>query len=352
MGLGIAIAVNGSIDKELAQATTVEVNERMGETTTYSICYEVDISEGDLPSLIDKRLDVGSELSILVPVENATHCLVKGPVHGHQIHIEHGGAGSWIEVKGSDSSIIMDREMRSVAWSDVTDSDTVQSIIANYGYTPDVQSTTAGHYQDKHVLVQRESDLRFIYRLARRNGFLFWITCDTFGNETAHFKRPPLEGQPSVELIINLDSPNLQNLDITWDAERPTSVEGTQLDLNSKTNLEVAVGETPQMIQGNLSLKEITGDTRSIYLSAPADDAGDIRARGEGALIEADWFIKATCQCTLEGLGKIVCSHSILELRGAGSRHSGRYFVSGVHHTIDAASHRMDLELLRNGWGA
>ena len=79
MGLGIAIAVNGSPDNELIQASTVEVSERMGETTTYSIRYDMDISEGDLPLLIDGRLDEGSELSILVPLDKATHCLVKGP---------------------------------------------------------------------------------------------------------------------------------------------------------------------------------------------------------------------------------------------------------------------------------
>lgn len=350
MGLEIAIAVDGSADEELSEATTVEVHERMGEATTYSIRYEVDASEGDLPMLADSRLDVNSELSILVPVEDTTHCLVKGPVHGHQIHLEHGGAGSWMEVKGSDTSVEMDRETRSAVWADVTDSDTATSILSNYGYTPDVESASAGHYEDKHTLVQRGSDLRFVRRLARRNGFLFWITSDDQGNETAHFKRPPLSGNAESELIINLESHNLQSVDINWDIERPTSVEGIQLDLNTKTDLDLAVNQTPQTILGDSGLSTITGDTRSVHLSAPADDAGDMQARGEGALIEADWFIRATCQIGLESLGALVRAHTIVELRGAGSRHSGKYFVAGVRHTIDAVAHRMDIELVRNGW--
>jgi phage protein D len=350
MGLEIAIAVGGKADSELAEATTVEVYERMGAATTYSLRYEVDISEGDLPMLVDERLDAGSELSILVPIEDTTHCLVKGPLHGQQIHIEHGGADSWVEVQGSDSLIVMDRKTQSVVWADVTDSDAVTSILCNYGYTPDVQSTSAGHFEKKHTLVQRESDLGFVRRLARRNGFLFWVTCDAQGNETAHFKRPPLEGGADVKLVIHLASPSLQTLDISWDVERPTSIEGTQLDLNTKKNLEIAVNQTPQTILGDHSLSKITGDTRSVHLSAPADDAGDMRARGEGALIEADWFIHATCQTSLEFSGIPVRAHTIVELRGAGSRHSGKYFVAGVRHTIDATAHRMDLELIRNGW--
>ena len=322
----------------------------MGAVTTYSLRYEVDISEGDMPMLVDERLDAGSELSILVPIEDTTHCLVKGPIHGQQIHIEHGGADSWVEVQGSDSLIVMDRKTQSVVWADVTDSDAVTSILRNYGYTPDVQSTPAGHFEKKHTLVQRESDLGFVRRLARRNGFLFWVTCDAQGNETAHFKRPPLEGRADVKLVINLVSPSLQTLDISWDVERPTSIEGTQLDLNTKKNLEIAVKQTPQTILGDHSLSKITGDTRSVHLSAPADDAGDMRARGQGALIEADWFIHATCQTSLEFSGIPVRAHTIVELRGAGSRHSGKYFVAGVRHTIDATAHRMDLELVRNGW--
>jgi phage protein D len=351
MGLGIAIAVGGKTDPELALATTVEVYECLGQAMTYSIRYDVDISEGDLPLLVDGRVDAGSELSILIPVEDKMLCLVKGPVHGQNIHIEHGGAGSWAEIRGSDTSIIMDRATKSVVWSDVKDSDAVQSILSNYGYTPDVQITSAGHFENKHVLIQRESDLSFIRRLARRNGFHFWVTSDEFGTETAHFKRPPLEGGVSAELVINLDSPNLASLDIEWDVERPTSMEGKQLDLNSKTDMDVAVSQTPQSVLGDRGLNAITGDIRSVHLSAPADDAGDMQARGEAALIEADWFIRANCQTTLENLGALVRAHTVIELRGAGSRFSGKYFVAGVRHSIDAKEHRMELELVRNGWG-
>lgn len=350
MGLGIAIAVDGKPDGQLAEAATVEVYERMGEATIYRLRYEADIDDGDLPLLIARRLDPGAELSILVPMDDATACLVKGPVHGQQIHLEHGGACSWVEVQGSDTSIVMDRETNSTIWADVTDSDAVSTIIAGYGYTPDVETTNGGHYEDKHALVQRDSDLRFVRRLARRNGFLFWISCDDEGTETAHFKRPPLDGEPDTQLIINLARPNLATLDLTWDVERPTSIVGQQLDLNGKENIDGAVAATPQTILGSQSLGAITGDIRSVHLQVPVDDAGDLRARGEGALIESDWFVHATCQTSLNALGRLVRSHTVVELRGAGSRYSGRYFVAGVRHTIDATSHVMDVELVRNAW--
>lgn len=351
MGLGIAIAVNGEVDAELAEAIRVEVEERMGETTAFRLHYPADIREGDLPMLMDRRLDASAELSILVSVEGRRECLVKGPVHGQRIHLVHGGAGSTLAVIGSDTTVVMDREARSAVWADATDSDAVTSILNTYGYTTDVETTSAGHFEDKHTLVQRATDLQFVRRLARRNGFLFWVTSDARGTERAHFKRPPVGETAAADLVINLDSPNIQGLDIEWDVERPTSVEALQLDLNTKEDIDGGAEESPLEALGAAGLAEITGDTRSAHLTAPSDDAGDLRARGEGMLIEAGWFVRATCETGLERLGRLVRAHTVVRVRGAGSRHSGRYFVAAVRHVIDDTAHRMELELIRNAWG-
>lgn len=354
MGLGAAIARSGLIDEDLGQASSVEVHERMGETTTYRIRYEVHVGNDDLPLLADGRLQPGSQLSILVPVKGTVHCLVKGPVVGQQIHLQHGDTGSWLDVRGADASVEMDREARSAIWSDVTDGNVVMSILtSNYPgrFAPDVQDTAGTHLESKHALVQRDSDLRFIRRLAERNGCLFWITSNVVGPDTAHFKTPPLGGQPAVELTLNRESPSLRSFEVGFDVERPTSVQGAQLDLNTKSDLVGAVASSPQTSLGTASLAQITNDTRSVFLSAPADDAGDLQARGQGLLTEADWFVRASCQASLFALGKLVRTHTVARVRGAGRRHDGPYFVAAVRHLIDAARHRMDIELVRNGWG-
>jgi hypothetical protein len=350
MGLGLTVAVNGIADAELATATMVEVQERMGQPTTYILHYAVDISEGDLPLLTDARLDAGSEITLSVPTSADTVCLVKGPVSGQQIHFQHGGEGSTLAVQGGDTAITMDREARSQVWAGLTDSDAVSAILANYGFIPDVASTSAGHFEDKHTLIQRQSDFQFIQQLARRNGYLFWISSDAMGIETAHFKRPPLGGSSVAELIINLDSPNIQQLELAWDVERTTSVEAAQLDLNQLSDIDGGVAQTPLELLGGSGLVDIAGDTRSQYLTAPSDDGGDLQARGEGSLIDSGWFIRASCQTTYEQLGSVIRAHSVVDLRGAGQRHSGQYFVSAVRHVIDAVSHCMEIELIRNAW--
>ena len=350
MSSGISIKVNGTYDDELTQAVSIEVSENAGQTSTFTLRYNLDILDGDLPYLNDNRFDPGSELSIMVSLDDVIICLVKGPVHGQQIHLKHGGAGSCLDVKGSDTSIKMDRETQSKIWQDGTDSDAIETILSQYGYTTDVQNTSAGHFENKHSLVQRESDLSFIRRLARRNGFYFWITCDDSGIETAHFKRPQLDGTPDQQLVINLASPSISTLDIEWDAEQPTSITGKQVDLNTKNDIDVSVARSPLVVLGDLGLCDIASDTRSVHLSSPADDAGDLQSRGESSLIEADWFIHASCQTTVKELGAFVRANTVIEIHGAGTRHSGKYFVSGVRHIINATEHKMEIELIRNGW--
>jgi hypothetical protein len=352
MGLGITISVNGAADAELAEASSVEIHERMGEATTFRIRYPVDIRGGDLPVLVDGRLSTGSELSILVKAGGKLVCLVKGPVSGQQVHLCHGGSGSYVDVLGADTSITMDRENKAAIWADLTDSDAVSTIISQYGLQPDIETTSAGHFEAKHTLVQRETDLFFIRRLGRRNGYLFWITSDENGMETAHFKRPPLSGNPAQELIINLDTPNLDSLDISWDIENPTSAAANQLDLNSKSTIDGGVSASPLAPLGSTPLSAITSETRSLHLAAPADDTGDLQARSEGALIEADFFLRASGRASLNGVGSVLRAHTVVKIRGAGSRHSGNYFCAGVRHVIDPTTHSMEFELLRNAWEA
>lgn len=349
MSKGFTLILDNQVDSEmLEEVTRVEVHERLGAMTTYRLRFKVDVMEGDLRWLTDERLGPGSELAVVAGVEEPAY-LVRGPVYGQQIHLTHGVAGSWVDVDGADRCIEMDRESKVVTWSDVTDSDAAAAILAQYGFSPDVEKTDAGHYENKHVLMQRESDLQFLQKLARRNGFYLWITSDETA-DTAHFVPPPLSGEPDATLIINLDDANLEAMDLAWDVERPTSVVGQQLDLNSKSNLDGAVRDTPTTLLGNRGLGEVTSDPRSVHVAAPVDDTGDLQARGKGALTEAGWFIRATCRTSLNKLGRLVRAHTLVEVQGAGSRHSGRYLVAEVHHTLDVAAHTMDIVLFRNAW--
>ena len=352
MAQSVTIRVNGSTDATVAAATLVQVTERVGQSTQYRIEYSLDIAEGDFPLLKEGKLGPGAELEVLSVTDDATECLVKGPIYGQEVHFEHGGSGSSLIVVGADSLIKMDREDKAVAWTDVTDSDAVSSILSQAGLAADIESTSAGHFERKHTLIQRETDLAFVRRLARRNGNLFWVSCDPDGNETAHFKKPVLEGEAKCELVVNLLEPraNVMSLDLTWDVERPTKAEATEIDLNSKSDISGDVSHQPLTTLGGNGLADIVTDARVVHVRAPTDDNGDLQARGEGALIESSFFVKASGSTTFSALKRVMRSHTLVNLEGVGSRHSGLWFCSAVTHSIDLTEHTMEFELIRNGW--
>jgi hypothetical protein len=351
MGLGVAIGATATeADDELASASTVEVYERLGEPATFRLRYPLDVIEGDFPWLLDDRLQPGAEICIVAPTADESMCLIRGVVHAQQVHFQHGGAGSWVEVQGSDRLVMMDRESRSVVF-DGTASSAVTTILGAYGFMGDVASTTTSFSDATHQLVQRDSDYRFVRRLARQHGFALWLTTDATGIETAHFKPLPVDESPAAELAINFSPPSLGSLDLSWDVERPTSVEAKQLDLGALSDIDGAA--TPALAAlGSDDLTSITGDTRSVLLAAPADDADGLAKRGEGALVDASLFVRATAKTSVSQLGAVVRAHSLATMTGLGSRHSGTYLVSSVKHSIDATAHRMEIELLRNAWGA
>jgi phage protein D len=351
MGLGVAILVNGTSDPGLAGAQEVEIHERVGEPTTYRLRYPLVVRDGDVPLLRDARFDPGSQLAVVIPVANANVYLVKGPVTAHRSHIEHGMVDAWLDVHGTDASIEMEREIKTKVWSDGTAADAVRTIIGDHKMTPDVSDTPSRSVEKKHSLVQRDTDLRFARRLARRYGFYFWCTADSSGNLIGHFKRPTLTGT-APRIQINLDASNIAAVDLYADFERPTSAVAGQLDLANKKAIDGAVPKAPLTLLGERGLADITRDPRTVQVVAPVDDADDLKGRGEGALIEAGWFIRATCQTSFRALGTVLRPDSIVDLQGLGKRHSGTYWLYGVRHQIDASAHVMELELYRNAWGS
>ena len=354
MGLGAIIAIDNEPQEDLMASglvRSIEIHERLGETTYYTLNFSCDIADDDISLLADARLGPGSELAIIIASEDANECLVKGPVFSHEIMLQNGGDNSSVMVKGADNTLKMDREFKSVI-SEGTDTEAVTTIVSSYfDQALDSEDSSSTHSEDKHTLIQRGTDLQFVRKLARRNGFKFWLTYDEEGEETPHFKRLDLDSDPVAELIINREDFNINSLNISWDSHRPSNAQGIQLDLANKENIVGTVTEAPHTLLGATSQQAFATDTVTIDLAAPVDDTGALSARLEAAMIESNFFVNASCQTSMQQLGKSVRVATLVTVTGAGSLHSGTYLVAAVHHKIDESAHTMDIELIRNAVG-
>src|SRR5919106_4526693 len=183
MGLGVTVAAGLVPDLDLTERVAeVVVEERLGAPTRFSLVFPLDIVGSDLPFLSDLSIGPGASLMIVGP--NGEECLVRGIVHSQRITLVTGGEGSSLEVIGTDVSVTLDRETKVVSWPNVTDSEAAMAIMAQNQLVPDAEATPARHLETQNKLIQRGSDLSFLHLLARRNGFLFWVTSDLLGIDT------------------------------------------------------------------------------------------------------------------------------------------------------------------------
>jgi len=349
--------------------TSVKVEQSLSEPTRYTIRLVVELNDlGEYDPLTDIRLRPGAELAILVTDGQADACLVSGPIDRHQVHIETGGPGSWLEISGGDRRVQMARAHQTKAWPGF-DSDIVTTILASHALRPNVAKTLYLHSADNHTQNQCGSDLDFLNRLARRNGFQFWISYDVVGfgvRGVGNFKpsppRPDVPAVPPVidpfgsELEINIGDRSGQtmlSIDIDADFDRP--ILSTGLRVAESLNAVVPGGaKSPVTLPlGVQPLASFTSSVPREVSLATAGDATELTARAKAALSEAEWFVQARVHTTKFALAeRIVQPHMLVPIRGLGRRYSGQYFVTAVTHTLDMSSHVMDVTLARNALGA
>ena len=81
------------------------------------------------------------------------------------------------------------------AWPNKKDSDIAREIFGLYGLTPEVDDTEVIHDEAVSTIVQRETDMQFLNRLAIRNGFECYVE-----GTTGYFRAPVLDDPPQPVL--------------------------------------------------------------------------------------------------------------------------------------------------------
>lgn len=351
MSIAALVSSNASGTSDFPQPELVTIDEGGMRPATFSLAYTLNLKNGDFELLDSAALGPDAEVLLQVAPGGEQQTLLSGMVLQHSLDFSVGGDGSSLVVRGADRSALMNREQRCRVWSDVTDSAVVEQICASHGLIPRSEATSCVHAESGHSLVQRESDLELIYRLARRNGYWFWLEYDATGQGvTAHFRKPPQQAPPSLTLSLRAGSANLDELSLGWDVDRPTAVSARQLDLASLAPNDGSVGRSPLPCMATHSLADLVREPRTRQLAVPVSDQADLQARAEALLMESGWFVTARVTARLSRLGSVARPNRVVALDGAGSRHSGTYLVSRVLHRIDADDHLMTMDLMRNGW--
>jgi phage protein D len=258
--------------------------------------------------------------------------------------------GSHLEIEAMDTSVLMSLEEKIATWPNLSDSDIVQQIVSGYGVQVNVDSTPTVHQENDTTIVQRHTDIQFVRELAQRNGLEFYFETDKDSGEvTAFMRAPQLESTPLPDLAIQFgEESNLKSFGARVIGQRPLSVKTTQVDVKANSPNLAQVGDTQLTKLGDTDANSLIGGplgslvsprdvlAQMLLLGPPTSDATELQTLAQAVRDEAGWLITANGEVNSDAYQTVLRPHRMVLVKGAGSRYSGKYYLTRVTHELQA----------------
>ena len=281
--------------------------------------------------------------------------LIDGIILHHQLTPGNGPGESTLTVTGKDVSVMFDLKEKDEKHENQPDSVIVMKLLKNYpqyGLVPLVTPTTDVPLSLNRIPRQSvETDFQFIQRLARRNGYIFYIEPITFQTNTAYWGPQTRAGLPQPRLTVGEGpSADLASLHLVHDALAPVGTTGSFLEPFTGTILPIpalpSLRIPPLVASPAQPLRTIlTRDTANrnplqaaLAALASATNAPDaVTAQGEIDTIR---------------YGNVLRARRLVGIRGPGKSYDGYYYVRSVTHTLTPGNYKQSFQVSREGTGA
>jgi phage protein D len=257
--------------------------------------------------------------------------------------------GTYLSVVGMDATLRMNLQEKVTAWPSMPDSAIAAAIFGQYGLIPSVQPTGPVLVEPEGTTIQRGTDIRFLRRLARRNGFDCYVQPEPLtGLETGHFEPRSLAGVPEAVISVNMgESTNVEEFAVHYDMVRPTGAVAATLDIPTKVpqpalapvSTEIPLGAEPaltRIVPPPLVRPTGTGLTQT----------ADLQAASQALADRSSWSVVASGRVGPD-VG-VLRPGGLLNVRGAGRVFNGSYYVTRVQHVIEPGSYVQRFEAERN----
>jgi hypothetical protein len=252
------------------------------------------------------------------------------------------GGKSVIEVRGIDITSVMNFEEKAKAWTGLPDGAIAAALFGQYAVVPQVTMTPPRVIEPMGSTVQRGTDIRFLRRLARRNGFDCYVLPEPLtGLDTGYFGPPQVTGMASTVLNVNMGSlTNVRDLEVRYDMVRPTLATALGLDTVTKAP---GVGLAPVSQLMPMGIEPTTvrtlagvGIAGALPMVQLADTGGSTVAElqpSAQAAVDRTSFAVHVDGTTDESVG-VLRPGSLIAVRGIGRLFNGLYQVTRSRITI------------------
>ena len=289
------------------------------------------------------RLKIGAELP---------EAIINGYVTGQEVNYDDQAGGSVLEVTGMDATVLMNLQEKAMPWPMMTDSQIAAAIFAQYAILPSVVPTLPVLIEPEGTTTQRGTDIRFLRRLAMRNGFDCYVQPQPqTGLDIGYFGPPTnLPGLPEAVLNVKMGpETNVSDFKIRYDMIRPTMATGAGIDSKSRAPaaFPALTPASPPPKAGLYPFGMPMGAEDALLRASTGAhpppmvlvaETGQFIPPGLGiatqAIVDrASWAVAA--EGTAGSDVGILKPGGMVNVRGAGVFFNGSYYVRRVLHTLD-----------------
>lgn len=309
-------------------------------------------SGGDWPLLAEDLFPPQASVRIGIAVDSPLPAfLLVGYVASQSVVYGDRDGQSSVEIGGVDATALMNLEEKAVAWPNLPDSAIAAQIFAQHKLVPQVSATTPVLLEPEGITLQRGSDIRFLRRLAQRNGFeVFVLPHPQTGIEAGHFEKVAAEGSPAAVLAVRAgDATSVTGLRVSHDMLRPTTVVADALDQrHSRQNASVG---SPSSTLGRTSALSRLSPAPVVRLTGTGlTSSGALEAAAQAVVDRASRALTLTG--TVGARVGPLRPADVVHIGGAGAAHSGPWLIRAVTHAITPGSYVQTFTAARNAVGA
>lgn len=305
---------------------------------------------GDWTVLADDRFTPLLPVGIRIQVgTEPPRALINGYVAGQSVRYGGTPGESVVEVSGLDATMLMNLEEKVTAWADLGDADIATAIFGTHGLVPDVESTSPVLAEPEGTTIQRGTDIRFLRRLAQRNGFECYVQPEpTTGVDVGVFKSRAVSA--SADAIVSVgagEQSNVADFSVRHEMARPTTAVATALDVTTKSTQSATVSSSAETLLGSDETVAAL-DPAPVVLPAGTGlvQTSDLESFAQSIVDRSAWSVVAEGEVG-PGVG-VLRPAAILNVRGAGGTYDGSYYVTRVLHRVRGMRYTQRFEARRN----
>jgi len=297
----------------------------------------------------DERFQVWKPLSIHAGFDTTTDELMSGYITHIKPDFQRDPSYCTMEILGMDGSVLMDREEKLRAWPQVQDSTIASQLFSLYGFSSVVVETPVVHDEQVSTIIQRETDMQFLKRLALRNGYDCYVD-----GKTGFFELPRLKGKPQPLLAVHSgpSETNVNHCSLELNALRPTNVAMMQVDRINKSILTASVTSSTQTVLGRTAAPGLLTPgvaPGQVYVSmSPTTGQAEMDTLCQELYHQAEWFISAEGEIDGNHYAYVLKPHGTVTIKGIGEAYSGVYDVTHVTHIFRPSGYTQVFRAKRN----